>query len=222
MKVINMLQQKGGAGKTTTCINIAACLARSGNRVVLIDCDLKQASASRWDSESETHHFDVVAIEPIQLKAYIKGNNDLYDYAIIDTRPEVDADAGRLIQVSDLVLMPIQPSPFDVWGCEDMLELVMARKEMTADLPNTPEEGLPVAHFLFVMVEETHKIFKDTLEAIDHAPIDALDAHTNRRTAYKRSAAEGESVFSEAQPDIAACYEVKSVCHQIERALQWR
>ena len=66
-----------------------------------------------------------------------------YDWIIIDGPPGIGRISAEIVRVSDMVLMPTKPSPFDVWACADIVEAVNARQESTA--------GIPRASFVITM-----------------------------------------------------------------------
>jgi chromosome partitioning protein len=126
--VITVAQQKGGTGKTTLAANLGAALA-SSRRVALLDID-PQHSLTRWHSlrpanAAKLTFSDVagwrVTGELDRLKA-------AHDVVVVDSPPQVDTDARLAIRGATLVLIPVQPSPPDVWAAEGTLTLAAAEK----------------------------------------------------------------------------------------------
>jgi chromosome partitioning protein len=117
--IIGVLNRKGGVGKTTIAINVAATLSVAGVRVLLVDAD-PQASALSWSSLRERDPlFAVVGMARPTLHREIPGIAAKFDVVIIDGGPGVN-DLGRAaILASDLVLIPVQPSPYDVWAATE-------------------------------------------------------------------------------------------------------
>src|SRR4028119_568969 len=114
--IIGVLNQKGGVGKTTTAVNMAATLAPQRHRVLLVDAD-PQGSSLAWSSAREAPPlFSVVGMAKPTLHREMPDIAQDYDAVFIDGAPRVN-DLGRAaILASDIVIIPVQPSPYDVWA----------------------------------------------------------------------------------------------------------
>ena len=112
--IISFLNQKGGVGKTTLSINVATCLALKKHRVLLIDADPQNSSLDWAATRKKETLFTVVSItKPIIHKEVAKLIKN-YDYIIIDGPPRIYDVAKSAIVSSDVVIMPVQPSPYDI------------------------------------------------------------------------------------------------------------
>ena len=124
MFIISCLSLKGGCGKSTICLNLAACLS-SQSKVLVIDLD-PQRSVTRWSKQSKDfslHVFplDLAAKNPaIQFKKDIERltNNTKSKLVVIDAPPQLQDAALLSALVSDLILIPVTPSPLDIWAAE--------------------------------------------------------------------------------------------------------
>ena len=133
--VITVAQQKGGAGKTTLAAHLAVALAGE-RRVALLDID-PQRSLSRWHALRAGRAKAPVAIHLSEvsgwrLAAELEKLKRSHDLVLIDSPPQIDTDARLAIRGADLVLVPVQPSPPDLWAAEGTLKLALAEKRPAA------------------------------------------------------------------------------------------
>lgn len=134
-KVIAVAQQKGGAGKTMLAAQFAVALAGDG-RVALLDID-PQGSLTVWgklrDAAAKAgHHVPVETVSGWRLANELEKLRTAYDYVLIDTPPVIDSDARRAICAADIVLIPMNPAPPDLWAAEGTLKLAAEEKRKTA------------------------------------------------------------------------------------------
>ena len=118
--IISVQNQKGGVGKTTIAIHIshALKLQKKTNRILLIDAD-PQGSARDWSAARQSESpFSVIAIDRPVLHREIPAIVENYDHIIIDGPPRASELARSAISAADLVLIPVQPSPYDVWAAQ--------------------------------------------------------------------------------------------------------
>jgi chromosome partitioning protein len=124
MPVIAILNQKGGVGKTTIATNLAAVFAITGQRVQYIDAD-PQATALDWSATRTADSlFPVVGIPKNTLHRDMPTLAAPYDWTFIDGPPLVFDVAKSAIMASDLILIPVQPSAFDIWSAKKITDLI--------------------------------------------------------------------------------------------------
>jgi chromosome partitioning protein len=125
--IIAFLNQKGGVGKTTLAMHLAAELSCSRYQVMVIDAD-PQGSALDWSQARQRaglpRLFGVVGIPRETLHQEVPAIARIVDHVVIDGPPRVTALARSAILAADVVLIPVQPSPYDVWACTDIVSLV--------------------------------------------------------------------------------------------------
>jgi chromosome partitioning protein len=128
--VIAVAQQKGGAGKSTLVANLAAAFAET-RRVVVLDID-PQRSIARWHRlRAERQKAAAIALSEMsgwRLAAELDRLRGAHDVLLVDSPPQVDTDARLAIRGADLVLVPVQPSPPDLWAAEGTMQLALAEK----------------------------------------------------------------------------------------------
>ncbi len=199
--IIGVLNQKGGVGKTTLAVNMAATLALKGQRVLLVDAD-PQGSSLAWSSAREAPPlFSVVGMAKPTLHREMPDIAQDYDAVFIDGAPRVN-DLGRAaILASDMVVIPVQPSPYDVWAAADTVTLIREAQQF--------KENLRAAFAINRKIAKT-AIGRDVASALDHFGIPVLPAHLSQRVLYAESAAQGLAV-AEVAPNGEAAREIAAL-----------
>ena len=200
--IVSVLNQKGGVGKTTIAVNLAACFASARRRVLLIDAD-PQGSALAWSAARTAEPvFVVVGMAKANLHRELPALARPYDVAVIDGPPRVNELARAAIMASDLVLIPVQPSPYDVWAAADTVQLVNEAKSF--------KPKLSAAFVLNRMIAKT-AIGRDVMTALKgFSDTPVLGSPLVQRVVYAESAARGLSVI-EAAPKSEAAAELKQL-----------
>ncbi len=120
--IISLINQKGGVGKTTIAINLAGCLSESGARVLLLDAD-PQGSVLQWQSITDRHPFEVKHHPASFTAKAIRNLAKGMEHLVIDSPPAMGDITRSVMNVSDLVIIPIGPSPLDLWSSKETLSL---------------------------------------------------------------------------------------------------
>ena len=132
-KVITIAQQKGGAGKTTVAAHIAVALSQKGNRVAVIDID-PQGSLSYWHKIREERFGEGYtglvfnSLSGWRVASEISRLKKVCDFIIVDSPPHTETEARTAIRSADLVVVPVQPSPTDLWATKATLDLAKAER----------------------------------------------------------------------------------------------
>jgi chromosome partitioning protein len=184
MKTIAILNQKGGVGKTTLAINLARAIQLAGCAVVLIDAD-PQGSARDWNTANEGKVLPVLGLDRKTLETDIK-NIQGYEYAIIDGAPQLREMAVAAIKAADVVLIPVQPSPLDIWATSDLIELVKERQAVVAK---------PQAAFIVSRRIHNTAVGHEVREVLAKSGIKVFNSGTFQRVAYSDSLAGGKTAF---------------------------
>ena len=208
-KCIAVLNQKGGSGKTTIATNLAHSFVLDGDSVLLVDSD-PQGSARDWHQANEVDLFPVVGLDretlPKDLPAISRG----YDWIILDGAPQLAKMAAAAVKSADFVLIPVQPSPYDVWAAADLVEIVKTRQTVT--------EGKLKAAFVVSRAIVNTRLSREVIEALDAYGLPVLESRTTQRVIYSDSASTGQTVF--VQPDGPAALEISALRDEIKKFLR--
>ncbi len=185
-QTISILNQKGGVGKTTITSNLGEAFKRSGYSILLVDSD-PQGSLRDWNEASEGDVLPVVGLDRVTLAKDIQAIKSQYDLILIDGAPQSGKLAAAAIKAANLVLIPVTPSPYDVWACSDLVEALKARQEVA--------DGKPPARFIISRARKNTRLSGDLAEALSGYEIPTLQAGTIHREIYAQTAADGLTVF---------------------------
>lgn len=201
--------EKGGTGKTTLAVNLAAVRASKGRDVLLVDTD-KQGSASDWaavrQEETSRQHIPSVQVFGKQVTAQLEDLSERYDDLLVDAGGRDSVELRAAMVVADRVFVPLQASQFDVWTLERMNELVEQAQALNPKLQAQVFINRASPH---PQVHEA-KQATEMLGDFEHLEFGGVVIHD--RIAFRRSASkglavtEGESVGSKADSEIHDLY----------------
>jgi chromosome partitioning protein len=200
-KVITIAQQKGGAGKTTLATHLTIALCQRGYKVAVIDID-PQGSLTQWHKIREERmgegytglHFS--SLSGWRVSSEVSRLRRNYDVILIDSPPHVETEARSAIRAADLVLIPVQPSPTDLWATQATITLAK-------------NEKIPVRTILN-RVNANSKL----VEQIRTQLPDLATTTLGNRVAYASAIMEGKGV-TEVDPKSQASQEIKLLVQEI-------
>ncbi len=210
MPTIAVISQKGGAGKTTLAIHLAAAAQEAGRVALIVDTD-PQATASQWASWRQDAPPEVIDSPPPRLAAKVaQALGQGADLIVIDTPPHADSAARAAVEVADLVLIPCRPSAFDLAAIQTTAKLVQLLRKpafvvFTAGSPNAP------------------RVYAEAGELVESYGTPACPIVLPDRAAYRHASAEGRTVI-EAEPLGKAAKDIRDfyawTCRQIDASIK--
>jgi len=208
MKVIAVLNQKGGSGKTTIATHLARSLQLDGADVLLVDSD-PQGSARDWAAVREDQPLTVVGIDRPTIDRDLK-NVARKDFIVIDGAPQAADLAVSAIKAANFVLIPVQPSPYDIWATSDLVDLIKQRIEVT--------DGKLQAAFVVSRAIKGTRIGAEVTEALNGYGLPVLESRVTQRVIYPGTAAIGTTVL-DAEPNGDAAEEIRALAIEIKKKL---
>jgi len=184
--------------------SFATALAQAGHKVLLVDAD-PQHGAITWQSHREAPPlFPIVGLPTDKLHREMTAHAANYDHLIIDAPPQVSSIARSIILAADLILIPVQPSPHDIWSAADIVRLIEEARAF--------KENLKTAFIVNRKITNT-ALGRDVFTALENYPFPVLSTTIGQRVAFAESAALGASVL-ETEPTGAAAYEILSLTRE--------
>lgn len=185
--VIAVANQKGGVGKTTLAMNMAAGLTRRGSCIV-VDAD-PQRSATMWIELSDSlREFPAkVVLAEDEIKKQIIQLQTEFDYIVIDCPPEIKSDSTMsAIEISQVLLIPLLPSPMDLWASTRIEELIKRVQRVNPTIS---------AFVVLNQIEPRSAMSRGMDGALQEINIPVLRHRLSRRASYRTAALEGCSVY---------------------------
>ena len=203
--IISFQNQKGGVGKTTVSINVAAALALTGLRVLIVDSD-PQGSVRDWASVREdTPPFHVIGMDRPTIHRDLPAMTENYDHIIIDAPPRVSELARSAILASDCVVIPVQPSPYDVWAAKEIVAIINEAAVFKENIKSV---------FVINRKITNTAIGREVKDALQVYNLPVLDAQVCQRVLFAESAATGKTIF-EVDPLSQAAMEIQTLTNEI-------
>ncbi len=205
--IISILNQKGGTGKTTLAVNLARAYTKREVKTLLVDSD-SQGSAQRWHEQSGGELIDITCLPMNTLDKDIKKYDSSYDRIIIDGVPRISPVTLCAIKCADLILIPVMPSPYDIWATEDLVRNVHDKILMS--------DGKSKAAFIISRKITGTKIGKDIKRELEKLDLPVFKNGTSQRVAYSTSVEKGISVLDSEYFGTEACKEIYHILNEIE------
>lgn len=210
-KIIAIVNQKGGSGKTTVSMQLAGALARRGNKVLVVDAD-PQGTATRWaaSADDETPFpASVIGLSAANAKVHREAKKfiDDYDYLIIDCPPAADSPVPQsALLIADLALVPIIPSPLDMWAAVGIRQVI----QNVGDFNDTLQ-----ARLVLNQCQPKTTLAQESLEILPEFGLPLARTKIQHRQVYRQSAVFGQSVHNLGNKAQAAIAEIESLTSEV-------
>lgn len=210
-RVIAVVNQKGGAGKTTVAMQLAGTLGRRGHKVLVVDAD-PQGTATRWAaSAGDDLPFpaSVVGLSAAndkvhrEVKKFVKD----YEYIIIDGPPAADSPVAQsALLAADLALVPVIPSPLDMWASLGIRKAIENASDLNEELK---------ARLVVNQCQAQTSLARDVLELLPEFGIPILETRLGQRTVFRQSAVFGQTVHDFGHKAGAAVSEIDRLTDEV-------
>jgi chromosome partitioning protein len=202
--VISLVNQKGGVGKTTIAINISSAISKKKRKTLLIDAD-PQGSVLQWQSTAENQSFAVLHHPHPLNDGAIKSLSKGFDHVVIDAPPAIGDLISSILGVSDLAVVPVGPSPLDLWSSKETLSLIQHARKRNRKLK---------AQLLICRRIARTRVGREAREAVQTYGLDVFETEIGQRVAYIEAMTSGLSVLDYA-PHSEAAAEIAGLCEEI-------
>ena len=198
MKIIAIISQKGGAGKTTLAVHLATAATSAGHTAAVIDLD-PQATAASWGDRRTAEAPEVISGQAARLPALVNAaRQNGADFLVLDTAPNADQVVSLAARAADLVLIPCRAATFDLEAIETTLMLARA--------------ALKPAYVVLNAVPPRSSVGKEAAEGLAARGAQVAPHQLTHRAAFAHGVIDGRSAqefepHGKAADEIEALYE---------------
>lgn len=203
MRRIVLVQQKGGAAKTTLCVHLAVASEQGGSKTAIVDTDPQASAAQVWGQARGGTAPPVAQSLAAELREVLQAAEaDGFQVVFIDTPPHTAPAIELIARSVDLAIVPVQPSVLDVAATQNTVELLRAA-------------GVPAVAVLTRTPPTRDEETVETEKALQQMGIKLLGARVCERKAYRRALTQGQAV-SEFDPSSKAAREIAALWLEIQ------
>lgn len=210
--IILIGSQKGGCGKSTTCVNLATELAIQGKDVILVDSD-RQGTSSNWilDRNNQNRHPTIHSIQKFDnIRETLRDLNKRYEYVIVDTAGRDSRELRTGMTSADILLVPFRPSQPDLDTLPRLSEIITEAKDINPKLKSIAVLTLAPTNPVINEVNEA----KDYLK--DYPELKVMNTIIRDRKIYRDCMSEGRGVVE--MDNHKAKTELKNLAREL---LEW-
>jgi chromosome partitioning protein len=210
-KIIAVVNQKGGSGKTTISMQLAGALARRGNKILVVDAD-PQGTATRWAASAEDQTpfpASVVGLSAANNKVHreVKKFVDDYGCIIIDCPPAADSPVPQsALLIADLALVPLIPSPLDIWAAVGIRQVITNVSDINESLK---------ARLVMNQCQPNTTLAQEALDVLPEFGIELAKTYLRHRQVYRQSAVFGQTVHNFGIKATAAIEEIENLTDEV-------
>jgi chromosome partitioning protein len=215
-RIVAVVNQKGGSSKTTLSIHLAGTLARRGIKSLIVDAD-PQGTSTRWASSAPDAALFPAAVLGLsaageKVHREIAKFKDDYEAIIIDCPPSVDSPIPKsALLIADLALIPLIPSPLDLWSSVGIKKLIEEISSIN--------DGLQ-ARLVITQLEPRTMLTREVLDILQDFGIPRLQTALCHRTAYRQSAVFGGTVHNLRNKATQAIQEVEALTDEVLKIIR--
>ena len=206
-KIIAVVNQKGGSGKTTLTMQLAGAISRRGHKVLVVDAD-PQGTATRWAASADDEKpfpASVIGLSAANAKVHreVKKFMDDYTCIIIDCPPAADSPVPQsALLIADLALVPLIPSPLDMWAAVGIRQVI----QNVGDINDSLKSRL-----VLNQCQPKTTLTQESLEILPEFGIDLAKSQIHHRQVYRQSAVFGQTVHDMGTKANAAIEEINKL-----------
>ena len=184
--IIAVCNSKGGVGKSTTAVHLAAWLAKQGHRVTLCDCD-SQASSSQWIREAAPEVKALCLREPDEIIDGLPLLAEETDYVVADGPGSLAETSRALLLVADVAIVPCKASMVEVRALDAATRVLRQTQKVRFGMPN--------ATIVLSMVGRHYRLTQDMRDAASALKLPIAQTSLTLRQVYADAPGQGSVVW---------------------------
>jgi chromosome partitioning protein len=202
--IVGVVNQKGGAGKTTLVVNLAGALAKHGAPICIIDTD-PQGSVLQWHAIAENPDIIVIHNPTGLTRKAVQSLHRRYDHILIDSPPALEQITVEVLNAAGMAIVPVAPSPLDIWSASETVQLIQSMKRRNRKLR---------PHLLVYRKVTGTRIGRQAREALNNYGYPVLKTEITHRIAYVEAMNAGLPVVNFA-PRSKAAEEIQTLAKEL-------